>query len=205
MIKSSKKEYKETVLNIIGSIFIIVGIAAVINAIYLKDYAGILWFCYSGLILLGISILKRNSYLLAAQLNIFAIPLVLWTVDFFSILINGQSLFGIVGYFFLKGPVIGKIISSQHLLTLPLSLYALHLIGLNKKDTWKLSFIEITALFIITFLITPEASNINCIYKACNNFMSSEFYVLNLFALSFSMILITAFFINLFFLKDREK
>ena len=195
---------RELVLNIIGIFLLIMGISAIINTIYLGDYAGILWFCYLGLILLGISVLKRSSYMLVAQLNIFAIPLIFWTVDFLFILFNNQSLFGITDYFFITGPIIGKIISSQHLFTLPLSLYALHLIGLKEKGAWKLSSVEVVALFIISLIITPEVSNINCVYEPCVNFISDNFYTLKWFIFSFLMIMITTFFINLLFLKKKK-
>jgi len=192
---------KKAVLNIIGIFFLVLGIAAILNAIHIKDYSGVLWFCYFGLILIGISILKRNSYLLTAQLNILTIPLLFWTIDFFYALFNTQSLFGIVDYFFLRDGIIGKIISSQHVFTLPLSFYALHLLKLKKDKSWKLSFLEITILYFVTLLLTQEASNINCVYRSCNNFIPNEFYTFNWFVPAFSMIILTNIAIKKIFLK----
>jgi len=196
---------KEIILNVIGSFFLLMGIAAVLNAIYLKDYYGILWFCYAGLILIGISILKRNSYLLTAQLNILAIPLILWTIDFIYTLFNGQSIFGVVDYFFIRGPLFAKIISLQHLFTIPLSFYALYLIKIKREDTWKLSFAEIVVVYIITVILTPEANNINCVYGPCINFVP-RFYTLFWFVSSFLMVFVTSFAINnIKFLRNRPK
>lgn len=196
---------KETTLKIIGIFFIIFGVAAIINAVYLKNYAGILWFCYSSLILLGISILKRDSFLLAAQLNIFTIPLFIWTIDFAYFLAFKQPLFGIVDYFFVNGPSFAKIISLQHLFTIPLSFYALHLLELKRKDAWKLSFIEIILIYVLSITITSELSNINCVYHSCVNFIPAKFYTITWFTLAFLMILLTDIFISkLFFHKNKK-
>lgn len=195
---------KETILNIIGCIFIIFGIAAIINAIYLKDYYGILWFCYSGLIIIGISILIRNSYLLTAQLNIFTIPLILWTIDFVYFLAVKHSLFGIVDYFFATSTLIAKIISLQHLFTIPLSFYAMYLLKQKRKDAWKLSFLEIILIYIVSIILTSESSNINCVYRACVNFIPAKFYTITWFALAFLMVSLTNLIINkLSFLKKQ--
>jgi len=194
---------KGIILNIIGSFFLLMGIAAVLNAIYLRDYAGILWFCYTGLILIGISILKRNSFLLTVQLNILAIPLIFWTIDFIYTLIFGNSLLGVVDYFFINGPLFSKIISIQHLFTIPLSFYALSILKSKREDAWKLSFIEIVLIYFVTLILTPEASNINCVYGSCINFVP-KFYTFFWFVSNFIMILLTNLVINNLYFSKKE-
>lgn len=183
---------KEIILNIIGVIFLILGISAILNTLFNLEQglAPILWFSYIGLILLAIGVLRRDSYLIAAQLCILAIPYLFWNVDFFYYLFQGKSLFGIVDYFFIPGAIMGKIISSQHLFNLPLSLIAIYLIGLKRKDFWKVAFFEVAVLFFITRIFTDYEKNVNCVYHNCANFNFGLWYPLEWFLAYFVMIII---------------
>ncbi len=185
---------KKITLNIIGVLFITWGIAAIINTLYRDDLAPILWLCYIGIILLGIGALKKDSFLITSQINILAVPLIFWTIDFFSFLINGKTLFGIVDYYFIPGPVIGKIISSQHLFTIPLSFYAIYLIKLKRTDAWKISFIQLILIFLATRIFTDPGENVNCVFSSCLNFTVS-YYPLMWFVSTFLMVLLINFLI----------
>lgn len=195
---------KKITLNIIGVLFITWGIAAIINTLYRDDLAPILWLCYIGIILLGIGALKKDSFLITSQINILAVPLIFWTIDFFSFLINGKTLLGIVDYYFIPGPVIGKIISSQHLFTIPLSFYAIYLIKLKRTDAWKISFIQLILIFLATRIFTDPGENVNCVFSSCLNFTVS-YYPLMWFVLTFLMVLLINFLIiKMKFLRDEK-
>ena len=86
------------------------------------------------------------------------------------LILTGNELFGIATYFLIPGPILGKIVTSQHLFTLPLSIFALYLIKIKRKDAWKFSFVELAIVFFVTILITSEKYNINCVYNNCLNF-----------------------------------
>ena len=97
-----------TKLNIIGSIWLAFGIAAIVNTLYYREQglAPILWLCYLLMIILAIGAFRKDSLLIASQLSILAIPILLWNVDFFYYLFRGETLLYIVGYYFIPGPII---------------------------------------------------------------------------------------------------
>ncbi|MBS3080097.1 hypothetical protein J4221_01380 [Candidatus Pacearchaeota archaeon] len=157
-----KKNY---ILNILGIFFLILSISAIINTIYRDNVDGILWLCYPGLFIISIGLLLKKDDLISSQLNILTIPLTVWSVDYFSFFIFGETLLGITDYMFMDFPLTSKLISFQHVFTLPLSFYALYLIRLKTKDIWKISFVQLILTFIITRLLTSSESNINYVYR----------------------------------------
>lgn len=204
---------KKIILNFMGIIFLILGISAIINTIYHEKIglAPIIWLCYIGIILISLAVLTRNSLLLLSQINILAIPLITWNIDFYSILIFNKSLFNIADYFFIAGPIIGKIITSQHLFTIPLSIYALYLMKTDKSYEWKIhkdyawiiSFLQVSLIFFITRIISNEEKNINCVFKSCIK-VQFGYYPLVWFSIFFIIIFITnLIIINLIFLKKK--
>jgi len=198
---------KDTLIKVIGIFYIIFGICAIINTIMLRHRQGpILWLCYICLILIGIGVLRKDDLLITTQLNIMAIPLVIWCIDFFYMLIVGSSLMGITNYFFLQGPITSKIITTQHLFTIPLTLFALYLIKTKSKHSWLMSFFQITLIFLATRIATFPKDNVNCVYKSCVPFSFEPYYVLSWFLMYFGMILIAHIIIvNLPFLKNKIK
>ena len=193
-------------LKVIGIIFLVFGISAIINTI-LKTETGlapILWMSYISLILIGIGVLRKNSSLVASQVVIIGIPYILWNIDFFHYLFNKESLLGITDYFFEPGPLIGKIISLQHLFNLPLSIFSIYLIKLENKSYWKLSLFQITIIFFITRLATTYEQNVNCVYQNCANFDFGIWYPLQWFLSYIMMILITSFLLNKSLIKKTH-
>jgi len=185
---------KNIVINSIGILFLILGIGAIINTIYCDcGYAPILWICYIALVLIGIGALRKDDLLVMSQLNILAIPLVVWSVDFFYILITGGSLLGVADYFFLPGPIISKIITTQHLFTIPLGIYLLYLIKIKNKKAWSVSIIEVGVLFFASRFFTLPSENVNCAYYSCANFSLPIYYPLVWFASYFAMIFLVNF------------
>ena len=202
-MKFNKK--KRLIINLIGFFYLLFGVSAIVNTIYQNNSAPLLWFCYVGMILLGIGALRKDSLLVASQLNILAIPLIVWTIDLIYGLIMGQTLFGVVDYFFLPGPLLGKIISLQHLFTIPLGIYLLFLVKLKRKDAWKLSFVTLIILFLITRIFTLEIDNINCVYQSCINYsIGNGIYPFIWFAVSFLGVFITNKIIIKFLKKSKK-
>tara|TARA_Y100000310_G_scaffold183174_1_gene183276 strand:+ start:2227 stop:2835 length:609 start_codon:yes stop_codon:yes gene_type:complete len=196
---------KRVIINLIGIFYLLLGIVAIINTIYQEDLAPILWFCYIGVLLLGIGALRKDDLLVASQLNILTIPLIIWSIDLVYGMVFGQTLFGVVDYFFLPGPLIGKLISLQHLFTIPLGFFLLSLISLKRKDVWKVSFAELIIVFSITRLFTAEAYNINCVYMPCINLsIGAGIYPFVWFALSFLGVFLINLMIVKLFVKERK-
>ena len=189
---------KNYILNFIGILFIILGIGAIINTLYQKELglAPILWICYISIILIGIGALTKNYLLLLSQLNILAIPLIFWNLDFFYVLFTKNSLFGITDYFFIPGPLIGKLITAQHFITIPLTIYCLYLIKIKKNFAWAISFFQIAVVFFITRAISPPEKNINCVFTSCIDFnFNIPYYPIIWFFIFFIIIFVTNFFL----------
>lgn len=202
----NKKANVKTV-NIIGSILFLWGIFAIIDNILKSDtgIAPLLWMSYISLILLGIGILRKSSSLIASQLAIIFIPYIFWNLDFFHQLITKESLFGITDYFFAPGNISGKIIALQHIFNIPLSLYAMNMIGLKSKLFPITSFLQVFVVFFISRQITNPVQNVNCVYQNCANFTFGLPYIAEWFIAQFLMISITSWFlVKVFYKKDKK-
>jgi len=193
-----EKKCKSILLNIIGVFFLILGIVAIANSTYNQNPIEILYLCYLGLILIGIGILTKRSFIIMSQVYILTIPLMVWNIDFLYWIIFNKPLFGVANYFFSEGySIIGKIVSLQHLFTIPLSIYAAGLIGIKRKDAWKWSFIQIILVFIAVTLFSPPELNLNCVFNPCINIHFGLPYKLTWFLTIFSITFITSVLLNL--------
>lgn len=157
-----------------GAYLILIGILAFINAFLHLDSAIPLWFSYIAVFLIGIGVLTRNSDLIAIQTNIIAIPYIFWNIDLFYQLITDSSLWGITDYFFIIGFMnsLGNFITLEHVYIVPVALGFIYLLGLQRKDLWKFSFLEISIIFFITFFFSSSEMNANCVFESCINFIS---------------------------------
>lgn len=200
---------EKLILNFMGVFFLALGIISIVNTLYMgfvfnAGLANILWFCYVAMILLGIGILRRDKFIVVSQISILAIPLLFWNIDFFYFIINGRSLFNIVDYFFIPGISLGKIISLQHLLTIPLAGYAIYLMKLDTKESWKIGVAELFILFFITRLMTNPIENVNCVFENCANFDFGFYYPLQWFIAMFLMVYVTNWVIVKLFYKESK-
>ena len=190
-------EKHDKALPLVGLLFLIWGVSALILGINDANPSIIFWLCYSSLILIGISILKKDSYLLVSQLNILTLPMILWTIDFVFYLLNGHSIFGIVDYFFQDSPNLAKIISLQHIFTLPLSFYALHKLKVKTNNSWMASFFQMIIIFILGRTYSSVAANVNCVYEPCVNLtLDAQAYYILWFLVSFIVVIGTNQIIN---------
>ncbi len=202
---------KERILNILGILFLIWGILAIVNSIFLGNPDQIFWNCYIGLLLIGIGIIRRNPILIGSQLTILAIPLLVWDIDFLYYFIFNNSLWGITDYIFVEQRLaLSQIISLQHLFTLPFSLFTLYLLKTDKFDFWKVSIPQITLIFFVVFLTTPPGQNINCVFENClsinPSIISNVQYQVIWFFVFFGMIIITNLILwRLPFLKQKKR
>ncbi|MSS74128.1 hypothetical protein EXS72_00605 [Candidatus Pacearchaeota archaeon] len=194
---------KKCYVQIIGIVFLIFGIGAIVNTLtHINDgLAPIIWFSYIGLILLAVGCFRRDGSLIASQLCILIIPYLIWNIDFFTYLFSSYSIWGTADYIFDSGDLFGKIISLQHIFNIPLSLFALYLIGLKRKDFWKISFFEIVILFFVSRFTTNYEQNVNCVYHNCASFDLGILYPLWWFLGYGVMIALTSFVLVKIFTK----
>jgi hypothetical protein len=196
--RNSKKQglfekNKVIILNVLGILFILWGILAVANAILQpqENNAGILWICYIALFAIGFGIILKSDHLLVAQVNIIAVPFLVYLLDFVYRFSTGSSLFGITDYLFLEWPPISKIVSMQHLFTIPLTLFALYLIKIKRRDYYLMSFFELIIVFLATYLFTNPADNINCVFSSCIPVSLTGIYYFDWFIGIFIVVFVT--------------
>lgn len=201
-----ENKYKDSVLNFFGALLLAIGFAAVANSLHLGKPMQVFWICYLGLILIGIGILLRSSFVVASQLNILVIPLIVWNIDFFHWVVFRKQLWGVTDYLFLDGAFdLGSFISLQHLFTILVGLYAIYLIGLKRRDAWKLSMIEVTLYYFASRLFTSPELNVNCVFEPCVEVYFGLSHGLTWFLGFFSLIIITSFVINRTFLENEKE
>jgi len=194
---------KGVALNVIGVIFLIFGIGAWVNYTLTFDLNKIFWMCYLSLIIMGIGALRKNAYVIMSQVYILALPLIIWDIDFIFRLFSGTPLFGITDYFFWGDFNFGKFIVLQHLFSVPLAIFAARNIGLERKDAWKVSLIQIALVYITVSSFVPKEHNINCIFTSCVNTSLGLPYPLIWFVVFFGMTLVSAFVINNYIFKEN--
>lgn len=161
------KELNKGFLKWIGAFYILISLAAYFNAFYYGRPYDVFWFCYVGILLIGIGMLRADSSLIKSQLYILMIPDIIWTLDFASYFFLGHTAFGIVNYFFISGPLFPKIITMQHLFTVPLALFVFYKLKLKRNDMWLASCFQLALIYTATRIFTSEGFNINCVYHAC--------------------------------------
>jgi len=172
MKKRIEKILFDILMFIFGIFFVVLGVAVIINSFLYPEVASFLWFCYWSLILIGIGMIFKSSYLIVMQLNVILIPLIFWNVYFFYQLLSGKSLFGITDYFFIGGVnSFGNVATLQHVYILPLAAYAVYRFGIRSRGIWIASFIEVSVVFFLSFFFTSIDKNVNCAFTSCFDFI----------------------------------
>jgi hypothetical protein len=153
---------KDTSLLIIALVLTFFLIGAIIFYVTSKFYWGLLWFCYPALTLIIFGILLKKSDVVSIQLLIVLIPDLFWIIDFIILLLTGKPFLGVTDYFFMSSPLIRKILTIQHVFTVPLSIWALAIMKAKIKP--RLIFFcicEIIGILFISYLV-PSDYGINC-------------------------------------------
>lgn len=183
----------EKFIHYLGIIFIALGIIAFYRGFISSGIAGIFWFSYTALFLIGIGMAAKKPYIIASQINIIFIPYLIWNIDFFYVLITGNSLLGITDYFFNARPILSQIITLQHIFIIPVALLSIYIYKMKRKDFWKLSVIQIIIFFVAVRSLNPD-ENINCIFENCLPFAVNTLpYPVIWFSVYLTMIAITNF------------
>lgn len=201
-IKITRDNLKEIFIRVLGIFFIALSVIAVINAFIEFNAFFVLWFCYLGIFLIGVGIFFKKDFLIVSQINILAIPMIVWSIDFFYVLITGGSFLGITNYFFEQSSV-SNFVSLQHIFTLPFSLIVLGLIGLKRKDYWKISLVQVVLFYLVIYFFTPVSENINCVFEFCGEVQVGSLYPLGWFGVFALMIFLTSYTLNKIFYRKH--
>lgn len=193
---------KNSFLNFFGVFYIAISFLAFYNALKYFSPEAVLWISYFTFLILGIGMLFRNPYLIGSQINIIFFPYIVWSIDFIYNLITSRSLWGTTDYVFQPIPYTALIVTIQHIVILPIAFIALYFIKFKRKDFWKISFLEISLIFLLTRIFSNPSKNINCIFKNCLPFEINlnyypfiwfGFYILMIFIVNFILIRIKLF------------
>lgn len=193
-----KKTTKCYVLNTIGIFFLFISIASIITSFYRPGVAEAIWMCYISTALIGLGLIYRKGNLILAQIYVLAIPLIIWNIDFFYQLITNTSLWGITDYFFAnKKFTFENLLSLQHLITIPLTLYSIFLIKIKNKNALKIAFIQIIIIYFATLALTTQGENANCVFEPCMNlnFTIPFFIYLFIWFASYTIIILITYYL----------
>jgi len=162
------KKTQNLLITFFGILFVVLGIIAIFNSFYYEEPYNMLWLCYSSLLLIGIGVILRDSRIVKSQIYILFIPDIIWLLSFFSyILTNGNPFIKTVNYLFLPGPILPKLVSLQHILTIPLVIVLSCKFTNNRGKIWIVSFIQLIIFFLIARIFTSPDKDINCAYNFC--------------------------------------
>ena len=165
---------KQKILNTIGILFILLGVAGIIVNINTQTLHFLIWFCNNTSFIIGAAILFRSRFWLTAELSIAFFPQILWSIDFLSKLFFDKFIFGFTDYmFFPSYPKALYILSWNHLFILPVALIVLYYMGKPVKDAWKGSAIHGAIILIPSFLLS-SLGNINCVTESCIFFIPTN-------------------------------
>lgn len=199
-----KEKLKNKILNFLGGFFIFISLGSTINSYFLFGISELFWMCYVSSFLIGLGILLRKSNIVLAQIYILAIAVLIWNIDFFYQLITSSSLWGITDYFFTRDFNLGKFFSLQHIYSIPLAIYSIHLLGTKFKNSIKISLAQIVIIYFATLVITNSSVNANCIYYPCFNLgFEIPFYPVFWF-LGYLIMIFIAYFFTKFLMKFKN-
>lgn len=159
----SKK--KRNLLNFIGIFFLVTGILQYVVPVSEGNYAHFIWFSGHVIILLGVSILLRNRFIVTAELCIALIPETFWSIDFLGKVFFDKYILGVTNYMFEQKFNFAILLNMQHLLIVPFGLIALWYMHMDKNG-WKGSLIHVSSLWVLGFA-AGQSYNINCVFRSC--------------------------------------
>lgn len=156
---------KSNLLNLIGWFLLVLGLIRIFQLLFFGVPMHVFWMCNHVIVLMGIAILLRKSFLLIGEFCFLFIGQLVWIIAFllfalFGIIVPGQSTHLIYDSSFTN--IITILV---HLLTLPLGLWAILLLGKESKFAWVAGIIHSAVLFPIVILF-PQY-NLNCLNDPC--------------------------------------
>jgi len=157
---------KNILLNTIAIILIIFFILRTTYLLQEEILVHIFWLCNHAMLIMAIAILFRNSFWLLAEISIASVGVIIWILDLISKLLFNFHIFGSTAYLF---PIVSEgfffVTSMVHLLSIPLGIWALFLIGKKSPSAWKGSLIH--AIILFPFILYFKDYNLNCFLKPC--------------------------------------
>lgn len=188
---------------VIGIFFVFIGLYSFYSFFSFDDISLVLWFCYTGTIVIGIGFILNKNSLVVSQLNILFFPLIIWSIDFFYEFFVGSALWGLTSYFFQEGDILRKLIILQHIYTIPISFFALARGSFFSRWVWVYSFIQAIVFFIVTRTFVKDV-NVNWVLNRFPNLIGSDLlYVFLWVFFMFIFCLLTNFILYKIFIEKK--
>ena len=197
---------KNLLLNLIGILLILFFIIRLIFLIKDGEIISIFWLCNHAMLIMGIAILIRSSFWLAAEISFAFVGVLVWITDYFSKILFNIHLFGSTDYLF---PIVNKgfflTTSMVHLFSLPLGILAFFLISTKQKHAWKGAILHVI-LLIPPAIYFGEYYNLNCLLKPCISWLSCCTFYPILFPIAYIIVFIipTNYFLNKLLSKTNQ-
>ena len=151
----------------LGWALVILGITPILTFLIFSRPQYVVWFSNYTFVILGIALLLRSPFWVFAQLCLGLIPELVWSWDFLVNLFSGSSPLGITSYMFKNGAFDWlHLYSLQHLLFVPVGIYALYLLGGPVRQAWLGSLAQGIVMWGFSLPFGPDF-NINCVYYKC--------------------------------------
>lgn len=138
----------------------------------------LIWFCNHSPILFSIAFFLKNKGMIKGLINFGLLVQIVWIVDFFNVIITGNSLFGVTNYLFESENF------SSFFVPIVVHMFGVlvaFLITFKEKPSKKdliYSGTYIVLLYLITLIFTNPEFNINCIQKFCLEEITFPYYTL---------------------------
>lgn len=164
LIKPSNKNRPAWVYHSFG--FLMIGHFAflTIRCFYKGDPENILWVSHVGTLIGGIGSIARNRLLISIALVSLAGHHIFWMIDTVTWLVTGTFPFGTTMY--LKDAnICDWLQSSNHFFSMPLLFILTYFQGGIKRHAWIGSSLLFALLAVLSFSISPAASNVNSVHQ----------------------------------------
>src|SRR3989338_430992 len=164
MVKSKKFQPN---FKIISIIILLISLVDSYTLLKNEHFSQLFWFCNAALYLLAVGIYFENSMVLTGVLVGALAVQIPWVLDFLIRLFFGYELFGVASYMFEYGfNNIMFYLELDHLLIIPLSIYAIRKTSFNKNG-W--IFAGIIAIIINSgaYAFSSQLDNVNCVFYSC--------------------------------------
>ncbi len=158
---------KERALSILGLILVLSSLVRMITLAIYGDPIHTFWLSNHIPLILGISILMRNSFWILAELSFIFVGELGWSIDYLSKLFFNNFIVKSTAYMFAAGISKQLYVSSlTHLIVVPIGLAAFLILGKKAKNAWKGALLHV-AILIPFILYFGKDYNLNCFFESC--------------------------------------
>ncbi len=141
-----------------------------IDAYFLLKYdhfSQLFWFCNTALLLLAFGLFFEKSIVITGVFIGALIVQIPWVLDFLVQLFFGYKLFGLASYMFDYGfNNLRFYVELDHLLIIPLSIYAIRKTGFHKNG-WIVAGLLAIAINSGAYAFSSQLDNVNCVFYSC--------------------------------------